>query len=99
MIDQGLQKDAGQPPASNLETTRFEFERNLEVDKLKLEKEKLKQARVDTWTRFAGTLLIGILVTGDIQCYSTINDRSARNQTQSTQQAQVAIQLASAREK
>lgn len=48
---------------------RFEFEKQAEERKTQLEEKKLKQARFDTWARFAGTVALGVLVTGGIQWY------------------------------
>jgi len=93
-----------------LAAARFEFEKEVEDRKSELEERKLKQARVDTWTRFIGTLAVGLLIAGGIQWYSIrsendaklraeANQKEQREREQSAQEAQVAIQLANAREK
>jgi hypothetical protein len=86
------------------------FDREIEERKLALDEQRLKQARVDTWTRFAGTVIVGALIAGGVQIYSKKADTRAKEQdrtaeaaanarAQTATQAQVAIQLTNAREK
>lgn len=82
-----------------LAADRLAFDKGVESRRSHLEESKLKQARVDTWTRFVGTIFVGILVTGGIQWYGIRNQEADRERSESAQQAQVAIQLANAREK
>jgi len=107
---QDRQSNAPSAPADELAAARFKFEKEVEDRKSQLEERKLKQARVDTWTRFIGTLAVGLLIAGGIQWYSIRSDNEAklraeanqkeqREREQSAQEAQVAIQLANAREK
>lgn len=87
------------PPPASSEQAHHEFDRWVEEKKLDLEDRRLRQSRIDTWTRFVGTVAVGLLVTGGIQWYGMRNEQAARDRSESTQQAQVAIQLANARER
>ena len=89
---------------------RTQFDREIEERKLDLEERRLKQARIDTWTRFVGTILVGALIAGGVQIYSKQADTRARDldrraesatndRAQKATQAQIAIQLTNAREK
>ena len=99
VTDPGQPQDTGQIASSSPEAARFAFDKDLEGRKLDLEERKLKQARVDTWTRLVGTIVAGIIVTGAIQWYGISSDEAARKRAQSAEQAQIAIQLTNAREK
>lgn len=94
----------------SLEAARFEFEKALEASKLELEKRKLKQARVDTWTKFVSTIGVGVVVAGGLQLYSNAEATVSRSRDEeahkvqaeraaSAQKAQIAIELTSSREK
>lgn len=98
------------PSSDKLAAARFEFDKQVEERQSRLEERKLRQARFDSWSRVIGTVVVGLLITGGLQWYSIRSDSEARHRAElaqkaqkereeSTQQAQVAIQLANAREK
>jgi hypothetical protein len=111
MSDQ-LGPPSGEPALSpdKLAAARFEFDKQVEERQGQLEERKLRQARFDSWSRVVGTVIVGLLVTGGLQWYSIRSDYEAKTRAdvaqkaqkereESAQQAQVAIQLANAREK
>lgn len=73
-------------------------ERDSEEKKYQLELKKLRQARLDTWTRFLGTVLVAGAITGAIQWYGIREEKETNIRTEKEQQAQMLIQLANARE-
>src|SRR5262245_16711357 len=98
------------PLPEGLAAARFEFDKQVEARQSQLEERKLKQAWFDTWTRLITAILIGLLLTGGIQCYSAVAQKAQKDREEAaqkaqkereeaTQRAQVAIQLANAREK
>jgi hypothetical protein len=82
------------PPAS-----RTHFDRQIEERRLDLEERRLKQARIDTWTRFLGTMLVGVFIAGGATVYSKHLDRRTADAAREATKAEVAIQLTNAREK
>lgn len=98
------------PSPEELAAARFEFDKQVEDRRSQLEARQLRQARFDTWSRLVGTVVVGLLITGGIQAYGIQSEREAnaraesaqqaqKEREESTQKAQVAIQLANAREK
>jgi hypothetical protein len=70
----------------------------LEEKKYQLELEKLRQAKIDTWTKFVGTLLIAGVITGAIQWYGIREERAAKQRAERSQSGQMLVQLGNARE-
>lgn len=108
--------DAKQPEESGatvsqrgIEAGRLESEKQAEERKARLEEKKLRQARFDTWMRFAGTVALGVLVTGGIQWYGIRSNTEAKKRAdiartskeiieRKVQRGQMLIQLTNARE-
>jgi hypothetical protein len=70
----------------------------LEEKKYQLELEKLRQGKIDIWTKFVGTLLIAGVITGAIQWYGIREERAAKERAERAQNSQTLVQLANARE-
>lgn len=64
------------------EAERHEFERQMEEKKYQIEIKKLRQARVDSWIRLVGTLLIAGLVSGAIQWYGIRQESAAKQRAE-----------------
>ena len=77
--------------------SRFEFDKQVEARQSQLEERKLKQAWIDTWTRFIGTLLVGVLITGGVQWYSVRSEKEAKTRAESAQKAQKDLEEAAQR--
>lgn len=63
----------------DLERERFEFEKSRQEQQSRLELGKLKQARLDSWLRVAGTIFIGGLISAAITIYG-INSENKRTE-------------------
>ena len=89
MRDQPERQSNGSPPSPDeLAAARFEFDKEVEDRKIQLEERKLKQARVDTWTRLFGTLAVGLLIAGGVQWYSIRSESDAKLRAETNQKVQ-----------
>jgi len=82
-----------------LEVKKLEFEKEKEVNRVKIESEKLLQAQKDTRTRLISSLLVTIVVTVGLTLFGRYYEHRMSIEAEKSRKAEMTIQLINAREK
>lgn len=82
-----------------LEVKKLEFEKEKEVNRVKIENEKLLQAQKDTRTRLISSFLVTIVVTGGLTLFGMYYEHRMSIEAEKSRKAEMTIQLINAREK
>ena len=82
-----------------LEVEKLAFEKEREISHLKVERDKLAQARKDTRSRLVSSLLVTVIVTGGLSLYGRYYENKRAVELEDSRKAEMTIQLINAREK
>ncbi len=83
----------------DLEVEKLAFEKEKEINRLKVESDKLAQARKDTRSRFVSSFLVTVIVTVGLTLFGRYYEHQRASEAQKSRKAEMTIQLINAREK